>query len=283
MPIREELITNTSSLIFDPVLFGDEGDYYCNATSREEVAKTQDATLTGNNYCINSHARCKQYYCVLYYAVGPFATIAPMYINQAYHRNDTAVIMCASLGNLDNTWQWLVNDSVIPEQTTETLTLTDVDASTGGIYTCVVTNAAGNDSASTFLFIAPYFIIEPVDAETQNGSLVTLLCVAEAFPSPSYQWARTDGLLVRDELITVRDTLTFNPVRLVMKGDYFCSATSRQEVANSMDATLAGSTCGVLFQDYNVNLLCVFLLKWSLLLILRLCQSIGHIIVVTLP
>ena len=207
-----------------------------------------------------------------------------MYINQAYHRNDTAVIMCASLGNLDNTWQWLVNDSVIPEQTTETLTLTDVDASTGGIYTCVVTNAAGNDSASTFLFIAPYFIIEPVDAETQNGSLVTLLCVAEAFPSPSYQWARTDGLLVRDELITVRDTLTFNPVRFGDEGDYFCSATSRQEVANSMDATLAGSTCGVLFQDYNVNLLCVFfLLKWSLLLILRLCQSIGHIIVVTLP
>ena len=70
----------------------------------------------------------------------------------------------------------------------ENLTLANVNASTGGMYTCVVTNAAGNNSDSTFLFISPYFITERVDEETTNGSLVTLQCVAEAFPSPDYLW-----------------------------------------------------------------------------------------------
>ena len=38
---------NSANLNFDPVLFGDEGNYYCNVTSRDEVAHSLDATLTG--------------------------------------------------------------------------------------------------------------------------------------------------------------------------------------------------------------------------------------------
>ena len=122
----------------------------------------------------------------------------------------------------------------------ENLTLANVNASTGGMYTCVVTNAAGNDSDSTFLFIAPYFITEPVDEETTNGSSVTLQCVAEAFPSPDYLWARTDGLPIRQELMINSDSLSFDPVIFGDEGDYYCNATSREEVAHSRDATIAG-------------------------------------------
>ena len=122
----------------------------------------------------------------------------------------------------------------------ETLTLTDVNASTGGMYTCVVTNAAGNDSDSTFLFIAPYFITEPVDEDVSNGSSVTLHCTAEAFPSPSYQWARTNIEPIREELQTSLNVLSFNPVLFGDEGNYYCNASSRGEVVRSQDATLTG-------------------------------------------
>ena len=41
--------------------------------------------------------------------------------------------------------------------------------------------AAGSDADSTFLFIASYFVVEPINQEVANGSLVTLTCIAEAF------------------------------------------------------------------------------------------------------
>ena len=173
--------------------------------------------------------------------VSPFTTFAPLSVNQTYDVNVTAMLMCTSLGGPNNTYQWKANDTDIPGEIMEVLVLADVDASTGGVYTCVVTNAAGSDSDSTFIFIAPYFITQPVNEETDNGSPVTLQCAAKAFPSPSYQWARTDQILVRQGLINDSNMLVFNPALFGDEGDYFCNASSRDEVARSQDVTLTGS------------------------------------------
>ena len=161
-------------------------------------------------------------------------------VNQTYFQSDVASLSCTSIGGPNNAYQWQANDTDIPGETMENLTLTNVNASTGGMYTCVVTNAAGNDSDSTFLFIAPFFITQPVDEETSNGSSVTLQCVAEAFPSPSYLWARSDGALIREDVITSVYNLSINPVLFGDEGDYYCNATSRNEVARSHDATISG-------------------------------------------
>ena len=151
--------------------------------------------------------------------------------------------MCTSQGGPNNTYQWQANDTDISGETMETLTLTNVNASTGGMYTCVVNNAAGSDSDSTFLFIAPYFITEPVEHLTANGSTITLQCVAEAFPSPSYQWARTDGMPIRPELLSDTNVFVFNPVLFGDEGDYYCNATSRKEVTRSQDVTITSEKC----------------------------------------
>ena len=163
-------------------------------------------------------------------------------MNQTYNRNNTALLLCTSQGGPGNTYQWQANDTDIQGETMEMLTLNNVDASTGGLYTCVVTNAAGNDSASTYIFIAPYFTSQPKNEKVTNGSSVTLQCVAEAFPSPSYLWARTDGMPIRGTLLTTTDSFNFDPVMFGDEGDYFCNATSRNEVARSQDATLTGET-----------------------------------------
>ena len=177
---------------------------------------------------------------LIYFAlVFPLASIVES-VNQTHTRGDIAILMCNSLGGPANMYQWQANNTDISGETMKNLTLAVVDASTGGMYTCVVTNAAGSDSDSTFLFIAPYFIIEPVNVETANGSLVTLQCVAEAFPSPNYQWARTDGEPIREVLGTGENTFIFNPVIFGDEGDYYCNATSRNETERSQDATLTG-------------------------------------------
>ena len=170
-------------------------------------------------------------------AVTPFTTTS---INQTHSNGDMAILTCTSLGGPDNTYQWQANETNITGETLENLTLTNVNAPTGGMYTCVVTNAAGSDSDSTFLFIAPYFITQPDNEETDNGSSVSLLCVAEAFPSPSYLWARTDGGTIREELATSESSLVFDPALFGDKGDYYCNATSREGVERSRDATITG-------------------------------------------
>ena len=170
-----------------------------------------------------------------------------MSVNQTQHRGDAAVLMCTSQGGPNNTYQWQANDTDIPGETTETLTMANVNASTGGMYTCVVTNAAGSDSDSTFIFIAPYFISEPVNLEATNGTSVTLQCVAEAFPSPSYLWARTDRQPIREEVITASNLLNIDPVLFGYQGDYYCIATSREEVARSRDATLTSKKIMISF------------------------------------
>ena len=142
------------------------------------------------------------------------------------------------MGGPGNTFQWGANDTDIAGETAETLELMSVDASFGGNYSCVVTNAAGSDSDSTFLFIAPYFILQPVDQETANGSSVTLQCVAEAFPRPSYQWARADGELIGDIIVTNTNTLLIDPIFFGEQGDYYCNATSHEGVARSQNATI---------------------------------------------
>ena len=50
--IRSAITTNTSMLVFNPVIFGDEGSYYCNATSGGETIQSQAITLTSEPYII---------------------------------------------------------------------------------------------------------------------------------------------------------------------------------------------------------------------------------------
>jgi len=38
---------DSSLLVFNPVIFGDEGDYYCSATSNRVTVTSDNATLTG--------------------------------------------------------------------------------------------------------------------------------------------------------------------------------------------------------------------------------------------
>ena len=161
--------------------------------------------------------------------------------NQTITVETEAVLECIGDGGPNNTYQWQANSSDLIAGTSPVLTLTNVHASDGGEYTCVVSNAAGNDSASTFLYVFPYFILQPTDMQTSSGMNVTFVCEAEAFPSPEYDWERVDGGPIREEIATNTSLLVFAPVMYGDEGGYYCNVSSLDRTIRSQDVTLTGT------------------------------------------
>ena len=158
---------------------------------------------------------------------------------QIYQRGVDVTLNCSVLGGPLISYQWLFNDIDTDGENSSTLTLTSVNASDGGEYTCVVSNTAGNDSASSRVFIFPYFTIAPEDMESSSGDNVTLTCEAEAFPDPSYEWSKIDGI-IRENVTGIDSTsLSFGLVLFGDEGSYNCNVTSESGIIWS-DAVLSG-------------------------------------------
>ena len=147
---------------------------------------------------------------------------------------------CSAQGGPDNTYQWQRNGTDLDNETMETLTISRISATDGGEYTCVVSNAAGNDSASTLLNVSPEIVLDPMDARARNGTMGMLVCEAEAFPEPQYQWMHISGTF--GEIVVGVDSsmLVFNPVMFGDEGDYYCRATVNGVTVISGSASLTG-------------------------------------------
>ena len=145
-------------------------------------------------------------------------------INRTYDEGATATLMCTSSGGPNNTYQWQTNGTDLEDQDSQILTLPNVTASTGELYTCVVSNTAGNDSISTFVFISPYFEFHPSDHQVSPSSNVVLVCGAVSFPNPEYLWQRVDGGNITSGAIIER-ILNISSVQYGDEGEYFCNAS----------------------------------------------------------
>ena len=88
-------------------------------------------------------------------------------------------------------FQWQKNGTDLPGENQTALQLTDIDATDGGEYTCVVSNATDNYSTNVTLYIQPYIVVNPQPQLLASvGSRVTFTCEALSFPPPSYQWEK---------------------------------------------------------------------------------------------
>ena len=171
--------------------------------------------------------------------VSPQAIVTEDSINVTYNFQDSATLQCAGLGGPNNTYQWNADGRNLSEDTYQNLTLANVSAINGGIYTCVVSNLAGNDSDSTFVFVNPYFVFHPVDVRTSSGSAVVLVCGAEAFPNPEYMWLRDDGSTIRNDFQS--RNLNISSIEYGDEGGYYCNASAREVEVMSQVAVITGS------------------------------------------
>ena len=179
-------------------------------------------------------------FCCLCVVVLPDPSITSP-INQTYSLGDNATLTCNSTEGPDgNTYQWQMNDIDIENETSQTLVLIDLSSEDGGKYTCVVSNTAGNDTASTYVFIAPYFTTQPMSISRQIGSSGNLSCVAKAFPNPEYEWVRVDEEPIREGIVTNESTLLISSIMIGDEGIYFCNVTSGETSFTSQYATVYG-------------------------------------------
>ena len=176
-----------------------------------------------------------------------------------YSQGANVTLVCTAMGGPDNSFQWFFRGSSLSGQTSSNLTLLSVSATDGGAYTCVVSNLAGDNNATTTVFISPYFTSQPQAVGGANGSMVTLTCEAEAFPAPTYQWSRVDGGTIRPD-VTGQDStmLMFNPLMFGDEGDYICTATSDGNPIQAQTATLTSNIIHLILLlhyifDYSIS------------------------------
>ena len=158
--------------------------------------------------------------------------------NMTLNDLESVTLTCITEGGPDNTFQWSFNGEELGSETSSDLTLPSVTAANGGAYTCNVTNAAGSNTYTTYVFISPMITMDPVNVITTMGTdEVSFNCNATAFPEPSFVW-RKEGDTVTEYSNT--STLTIGPVMFGDEGQYYCIAKSNDLMVESERATLFG-------------------------------------------
>ena len=156
----------------------------------------------------------------------------------------TVTFTCSAQGGPDNTYQWQNDGRNLVNETDTTLIVSNITAMNGGNYTCVVRNAAGNDSATAVLHVEPIIVTQPTDILTRNGTVVNFTCAAESFPDPAvYQWEKYNETTGSFDAVSSGPVLEFTPAVFGDEGSYRCVAslpgTSRN--ATSDQAVLTGT------------------------------------------
>ena len=178
----------------------------------------------------------------VYVAVSPEGSVAVSPEMVIADIGGTLTFNCSAQGGPDNTYQWQKNGEDLMNETDTTLIVGDITARNGGNYTCVVGNAAGNDSGTAVLYVEPIIVTQPTNILTRNGTVVNFTCVAESFPDPEYTWEKYNETTATFYTVSNGPVLEFTPAVFGDEGSYRCVAslpgTSRN--ATSDQAVLTG-------------------------------------------
>ena len=184
----------------------------------------------------------------MFNAVSPEGSVQLDPVDKTRNIEDMHAFTCSAQGGPNNTFQWFFNGNLATNRqvssspTESNYTISNVSVLDGGQYTCVVSNAAGNSSETSTLFVSPRIIANPASQIlSSNGSLEQLVCEAEAFPAPTYTWTKLTG--PNSPVVVVE----FNSSGLLTlqtdfgsEGAYVCTASSRGLSVNSTQSVVYG-------------------------------------------
>ena len=175
-------------------------------------------------------------------AVSPEGSVAVSPEMEIADVGGTVTFTCSARGGPDNTYHWQNDEEDLMNETDTTLIISNITAMNGGSYTCVVSNAAGNDSATAVLHVEPIIVTQPTDILTRNGTVVSFTCAAESFPAPEYTWEKYNEGSSSFNRVSSGPVLEFTPAVFGDEGSYRCVAslpgTSRNATSNQ--AVLTG-------------------------------------------
>ena len=151
----------------------------------------------------------------------------------------TVIFNCSAQGGPDNTYQWQNDGEDLMNETDANLIVSNITARNGGNYTCVVSNAAGNDSVTAVLYVEPIIVTQPTDILTRNGTVVSFTCAAESFPASDYTWQKYIEETDSFDTVSSGPVLEFTPAVFGDEGSYRCVASLPVDTSRNATSQLA--------------------------------------------
>ncbi|GBP85803.1 Down syndrome cell adhesion molecule-like protein Dscam2 [Eumeta japonica] len=165
--------------------------------------------------------------------------LSPINFPPGLRAGERAQLTCTvTSGDMPVYFSWLKDQmpiTSVEERSAEFISLLlfkSLTAAHSGVYTCVVTNAAGkaNTSAELAIKVPPYWQVEPTDTSVLLGGSLTIICEARGHPPPTIYWSRISGSSesslgsVTDPVVLRNGSLRVEAARADHSGRYVCRA-----------------------------------------------------------
>ncbi|XP_019855187.1 PREDICTED: receptor-type tyrosine-protein phosphatase F-like isoform X2 [Amphimedon queenslandica] len=178
--------------------------------------------------------------------VSPLGSVDATPMNRTVSINDTANFTCRAQGGPGNMFRWVKGIFTGPTFNAPLDVdefLDDLDnislsyflsftvsggAADGGYYTCIVVNEAGYDTDNVTLYVSPVITLNPTDQYAHPGDTVTISCMADSYPPPTYQWQvlNTDTNMYQDINGEMMTSYTIEDIDYDQFGMYRCAVTT---------------------------------------------------------
>ncbi|MEA4846301.1 MAG: immunoglobulin domain-containing protein [Clostridiaceae bacterium] len=221
----------TATISIAGTVKADEGSYTCYVTDGASGVTSSAAILTVN-------------------LVAPSITTQPS--DRTISEGGNTSFTVAATGTTPLSYQWkkngsdLSNGGSISGATTATLTITGVQMTDAGSYTCYVSNDAGNmTSASATLTVnstavVPSITWQPEDREASAGWVVEFWLSAQGTAPLTYQWYKDGSPLSEVGKFdgTTASNLIISNVQETDEGEYYCVVSNAAGNKQSDTVTL---------------------------------------------
>ena len=210
------------------VQLANAGTYLCVVSNSAGSATSNGATLT-----------------VTAPAVAPVVTQQPTSASATTGGSATFTVVASGTAPL--TYQWAKGGATISGATSATLTLTNVQLSDAGNYSCTVTNSAGSAVSSVAALtvsaaaVAPTIAASPLSATVTAGSAVSFSVVANGTAPLAYQWLKGSAAIAG----ATSATYTIASAQSGDAGNYACTVSNSVGSVTSSTAALTVSTAAV--------------------------------------
>jgi len=206
-----------STFVISPVSVADAGSYTLVATNSAGSATSSPAELTVT-------------------ASPPVITSQPAARTVTEAGITSFIVTATGTGPLF--YQWRKGGVDIPDQTSATLSLTNVQTTDADSYDVIISNVVGtvtSDAVDLTVQVPVAISTQPLSQTVVASTSVSFSVVATGDPAPTYQW-RKDGSNLTGQ---TSSTLDLNNVDLAEAGDYDVVITNAVGSLTSQSATLA--------------------------------------------
>ena len=168
--------------------------------------------------------------------MSPEGSVSVTSDKEIYDNGDSAVLTCTHLGGPGNSIQWLRNGSLEAGNANNIFAIEEVVI--GEMFTCIVTNLAGEGRNDIVLNVAPIIVSNPANNFTVVNQSVEFCCSISSYPPTLYEWFKVSGSLPANVEISNSSCLLVNQVSFGDEGEYYCVGTSNSLSITSSTAIL---------------------------------------------